>query len=187
MESVYWILALVVVAVLVYLGYSEMHKAPAAPAKPPSAKAARAATNQSKDDTPPRRTLSGIDMNDAFAEVDVDRSMTRVVPASAYAVPDSMFLQEFVDADKSSFRPVNKEQALKSANTRPSQHMKNGRDTGAKSRTVGLYGMAFAGRGPIDRPTNGASCISFNDTDTRQHHANEATDCLATESCPWQK
>ena len=123
----------------------------------------------------------------AFAEMDVDRSMTRIVLESAYNVPDSVFMQEFVDGDKSSFKPINKEQALKSANTRPAQHMANGRDNGVKSRTVGLYGMAFAGRGPIERPVTSSSCIAFGDTDTRQHQAKQAADCAATDSCPWQK
>ena len=141
------------------------------------ATSARAATNDktATATAPPRRELSGLtsgaDINDAFADLDVDRSMTRVVPPSAYQVPESVFMQEFVDGDKTSFKPINKEAALKSANTRPAQQMVNGRDNGVKSRTVGLYGMAFAGRGPIERPTGSSSCIAFGDTDTRQRHA----------------
>lgn len=195
MDGVCYVLAIVVVAVLVYLGCSEMRRTSTYAAARRASKAGRAATNAPADDAsapPPRRTLSGIpvggtDMDEAFAELDVDRSMTRTVDVSTYQVPQSVFMQEFVDGDKSSFRPPNKEAALRSANTRPAQHMKNGRDNGVKSRTVGLYGMAFAGRGPIERPVGSSSCIAFGDTDTRQHMVMQATDCAASESCPWQK
>lgn len=194
MDGICWILALVVVAVLVYLGCSELRKtssyaaarrataAPVASARSATTDTPDAAAKSAPDaapNPPPRRSLTGIsgtDINEAFAELDVDRSMTRVVPESTYQVPDSMFLQEFNGADQSSFRPINKEAALKSANTRPAQQMANGRDNGVKSRTVGLYGMAFAGRGPIERPAGSSSCIAFGDTDTRQHHAMHAID-----------
>lgn len=178
MDSVCWIMALVVIAVLVYLGCSELRKTSSYTAARRGVSARSASNTTSADPAaadalpPPRRTLMGItsgtDINDAFAEIDVDPSLTRVVPESTYNVPDTVWLQDFVDGDKTSFKPINKEQALKSANTRPAQQMANGRDNGPKSRTVGLYGMAFAGRGPVERPPATSSCIAFNDTDTRQ-------------------
>lgn len=180
------------VAALVYLIVEEFTKK--APLKaelkgePTSAKAARAATHEGSSHlSPPRKEREGIPvaLSDAFQEFDVDRSNTRIVNQEASNVPDSMFLQEFVDGDKSTFRPINKEEALRSANTRPSQQMQSSRE-GTKARTVGLYPLAFAGRKAIERPLSTA-CVGFNDTDTRALLASESTACLATESCPWQK
>lgn len=201
MDGVCWILAIVVIGVLIYLGCCELRKSPP-PAVPPrrgttGTTSARAAVHKKDDDEEhgnhnsgklpePRRELKGVPLADAFQEFDIDRSLTRTVPEDAYQVPDSVFMQEFVDGDKSTFRPVNKEAALKSANTRPSQHMKNGRaDAAPPSRVIGLSPMEFA-RKTVQRPVSAASCVSFNDTDSRQVMVNESTNCFETESCPWQ-
>ena len=196
-DGVCWVLAVVVVAVLIFLGCSELRKTSAHVAARRAASARIASRADAKggskaDDAvathpthPTARTkTSSVHLDDAFMEFEVDPSLTRVVPENAYAVPDHVFMQEFVDGDKTAFRPIDKETALKSANTRPSQHMQNGRDHGAKARTVGLYGMAFAGRGPIERPVGSSSCIAFHDTDTRQHHALKA-DAECGDNCPY--
>ena len=195
MDSVCWVLAIVVVAVLIYLGCSELRKTSPSYASARRAVSARASAKADDAADGPahgakpeaRRELKGMSVHDAFEpQVGVDPSMTRVVPKDAYAVPESVFLQDFVDGDATTFRPINKEEALKSANTRPAQHMQNGRDQGTKSRTVGLSPMEFA-RKTIPRPQTSSSCVAFNDTDTRQTMVNESTNCFATESCPWDK
>ena len=200
-DGVCWMLAVVVVGVLLYLACSELRK-PAAHASsppPPSSSAqpstaarravsARAAKRGEEEDgyadvAPARRSLLGANLEDAFDQVDVDRSMERVVPEGAYAVPDDVFLSEFHDADASTFRPVNKEAALKSANTRPSQQMQSGRSDGAPpSRVVGLAPMEFARR-TIQRPKGGgAGCASFNGSDAQ--HIGQPPAC-GEEGCPW--
>ena len=196
-DGICYVLALVVVAVLVYLGCSELRKAP----PPPPAAARRATTTttvaaraaKAADPPPPRRELKGSSplapIDEVFAPLDVDRSMTRVVGEDTYKVPDSVWVQEFIDGDKSTFRPVDKEAALKSANTRPAQHMKNGRADGAPpSRVIGLSPMEFARKTVHRSASTSASCVSFLDTDARHMSTDDnETDCLATGTCPWQQ
>lgn len=174
MDGVCWVLAAVVVAVLVYLGCCEMRKTSYVAARRATA---RAAANK-------EAPKSGVPITtDVFQEFDVDRSMTRVVAQDTYNVSSSMFLQEFKDGDSGAFRPINKEEALKSANTRPSQHMENGRDSGTKSRTVGLAPMEFARKTIHRTPTTG--CVSFNDTDTRQTLMSGMPEC-GEDGCPYK-
>ena len=197
-DGVCWMLAVVVVGVLLYLACCELRK-PTAPLPPPPssqptaarrAVSARAAKREEEDSgaahdaAPARRSLLGANVEDAFEKVDVDASMVRVVPEGAYAVPDDVFLSEFHDADASTFRPVNKEAAMKSANTRPSQQMQSGRSDGAPpSRVVGLAPMEFARR-TIQRPRGEAgACASFNGSDA-QHNVGQPPVC-GEDGCPW--
>ena len=189
-DGVCWMLAIVVVAVLLYLACSELRKpppaAPSAPAAARRAVSARAAKHEEEkaDVAPARKTLLGANVEDAFHPVEVDGAMARVVPEGAYAVPDDVFLSEFHDADASTFRPVNKEAALRSANTRPAQQMQSGRSDGAPpSRVVGLAPMEFARR-TIHRPRAGAGgCASFNGSDAQL--VGEPPAC-GEEGCPWE-
>lgn len=210
-DGICWVLALVVIAVLVYLGCCELRRPRGGLDAPPPTSArrarnvtggevvaARAATNAKVEDAAQhapaashKAAAAGSDVRDAFQEFDVDSGLARIAPEQAPSnVPDELFLQEFLEDDNAAaaFRPINKEQALLSANTRPAQHMQNGRDNGPKSRTVGVYEMAFAGRGAIERPvsSDGPACIPFNDTDTRQLMTNQTTPlCDADGSCQW--
>ena len=195
MDTMCGVLVVVVVVVLIYLGCSEIGKAPSSATAARRATTARATvpSQASKSDDhgssklpDPRRKLEGIPLADAFQQFDVDQSLHRIVPDNAYAVPDDVYLQDFIDGDKSTFRPVDKEAALKSANTRPAQHMKNGRDNGTKARTVGLSPNEFVRR-TLQRPVSSSTCVAFNDTDTRHVLVNEATNCFESESCPWQQ
>ena len=190
LDTVCWAIALVVIVILSVLACQEMGKMNSSRAarRVTNTKSARATEHDaaphdlkkvhamahghddaSHDDMPPaRRVLQGTDIHDAFAEFEVDRTMTRIDDAnSKYDVSDDMFLQDFHDEDKTSFRAISKEDALKSANLRPAQQMANGRsDSAPPARTIGLRPNEFA-RKTIDRTVNSTSCIAFNDTDTR--------------------
>ena len=203
MDGVCWVLALVVVAVLIYLGCCELRKPPppAAPASSGGEIAARRATTTTaapqESAAEPKKAAAqhemptsahgGVPLQEAFQEIDVDRSMERIgAPADSYLVPDSVFMNEFNDAEKTPFKPINKEQALRSANIRPKIQNSRGDAAPGRARRVGLSPMEFA-RKTIHRTPSTAACVAFNDTDSRHVEINEATDCFASESCPWQK
>lgn len=192
------VVAMVVLAVAVgAVVMTEMRRSkPAAkpPAKkaPDSERAARAATAVAPIAAPPAASASsapgmrGVDLHDAFAEFDVSRALTRVAPKDQSSVDDSFWLKDFHDAHNTSHRPINKEEAMRSANARPAQQMANGRaDDTPKARTVGLSPMAFA-RKTVERPLDASSCIAFNDTETRHMLIDQKTNCMASENCPWQ-
>ena len=178
---------LVAIAVVVYFEMQRASPAKAKKAAAPKPDAPKPAPHVAAPVAAPAApvTHKGGELHDAFAEVDVDHSLTRVAPAQGSSVDDSYWLNEFHDAEDTAFRPIDKEQAKASANTRPAQQMQNGRDDHkAKARTVGLSPMQFA-RKDIERPVDSDSCISFNDTDTRHVLIDKKTDCFATDSCPW--
>ena len=200
-ETLCMAVAIVVILVLVYLGCSEFSRMRASTSARRSTRSAKNvvvvdpkekkkhdAKHDAAHDLPePRKVLKGTQIHDAFAEMEVDRSMARLVQQDTSDVGTEFFLQEFHDEDANSFRPVNKEAAMKAANVRPGQQMQNGRSDGAPpARMIGLSPMEFA-RKTIQRPVAGSSCMSFNDTDARHMLINDHTDCFATESCPWQK
>lgn len=202
MDTICWAIAVVVILVLVYLGctevkrmhsYSSSSSAPACTAKRAAPRSARAAAAESPPASPLSPPLSppthtdsrGAMLDDAFAQVPVDPTMTRVVNKDASDISNDFFLQEFHDDDSSSFRPIDKEKAMKSANVRPAQQMKNGRADGAPpARMVGLSPMEFA-RKTIQRPVTGGGCMSFNDTDARHVLVDNTTNCFSTGNCPW--
>ena len=157
------IVAILVVSMLVYLGYTELQrmeekphaKTAAVPAHTATAATATATSTHAKKSEP---------VDDAFGELtDVPPSMMRVAPPSN--VDESVFLKDFTEDQ--GFRPVNKEAALKSANVRMAAEAVNGRLDGPLTRNVGLNPMMHARRSIMPEKT-GAS-ISFLDTDMRAH------------------
>lgn len=193
LDGICWVVAIVIVVVLVCLGcseYGKINKNMSARRTLPS-KSARnmvVSQNDSPSESLTERITKGVSVDNAFAGMEVDDSLARIVKTDlAGDIGTESFLQEFHDDESTSFRPINKEQAMRNANVRPAQQMKNGRADGMPpARTIGLSPMAFA-RKDIQRPVGGSGCMSFNDTDARHVLINEATNCFETGTCPWDK
>ena len=98
---------------------------------------------------------------------------------------DGLFQWEH--ADDADMKPISKEGAARGANTLATAHMETSRSAhGSLSRTVGLNPNAGLRPALAARPMGG-KCVSFMDADGRQQLFNKATNCLDSESCPWQK
>lgn len=179
MNTMTWTIAVVLLAVLAYLGYAEMSRRGGAPGGGNSVAARRASNSRAPTGGEP---LAGLDLHHyknpanvdkAFSsKVEVDPSMQRIVGQDSSNIDtDEWFMQHFHNADDSAFRPVNREQARESANVRPAQMAQNGRADGhPPARFVGVNTMMHA-RPTIQRPAGDASCIAFNDTDHRSSQA----------------
>lgn len=181
MNTMTWTIAVVLLAVLAYLGYAEMSRRGGGASGGGSVAARRASNSRAPTGGEP---LAGLDLHHyknpasvdkAFRKVEVDPSMQRIVGQDSSNIDtDEWFMQHFHNADDSAFRPVNREQARESANVRPAQMAQNGRADGhPPARFVGVNTMMHA-RPMIQRPAGDASCIAFNDTDHRSSQAAQA-------------
>ena len=187
MDQTCWVIAVLVLVVMAVFAFIQMRRPPAAAS---SRSARKTVTTSSHDASSPAAAKKGAMLQDAFGtEIQIQNAMERVVDASSYQVDESLFMKEFIGADETTFRPIDKEQAMKSANARPAQHMQSGRpDTAPPSRTIGLDPMAFA-RTPIPRPAHeSAACIPFNDNDHRIATKKATPECEsdAQSHCPWE-
>lgn len=116
----------------------------------------------------PKAARAPTEINHAFSEFDVDHSMVRTVSVHESQLPDSYFLTDFVDENATTFRPINKEDAMRSATVRPAQQMKNGRaDELPPARVIGLNTMMHARKMIPARLDMSSGCILFNESDSR--------------------
>lgn len=208
-----WIVAAIVVIALVYLGCSTLNSKPSssrpsttysAPTKPTSCVAAKRSSTLAGDNTVLQSGEQPQDVEVAFNELQ-NYTMTRVNggadarPGAGGAcgahdealdkvsVKSEMFMNLNVDEahQREQFKPVSKDKAKRGAVTRANQTMVSSRDDGAKMRTVGMDVLAFA-RPMRHTPLPLGKCaFPWGDSDTRQFLYNRATNCMASQNCPW--
>lgn len=198
-----WIISIILIVVLVFLGCSEVKKINGNVSsklskneKPRSRSAKRSVYKPHAISC--QNTIGPMDkIDEAFKSEGVTKdSMTPLVgfPESwkskeqkKVTEPDSVlddFFQNTEDDD--GFVAPELEKARRAANTLATAGMQMERDDGPKSRTIGQKGLGEMLREAPKLPI-GAKCVSFNDTDARQMIYNKATSCMLDPSkkCPW--
>jgi hypothetical protein len=195
MDSVCWIVAIVVIIILVYMGCTELRKSSAISARKtqndtkqkPRKSALRTSRGQNEYTTNDSLHIQkGVMIDESFQEVQVDRSLDPVVETMGGSqISENYFMSEFYDASETAFKPINKEEALRKATVRPG----NGESDRAAqidppARMIGLSPMNFA-RSKLPNRHGSSHCVSFNDTDHRQVSINAETNCFDSYNCPW--
>lgn len=192
-----WIVGIVVVVALVYLGCNELGRSDGASSALPAARAGGDAGVCG------RRTVSASksapqnseDAFDASFAVETKRHMAKVdgsQPDRAASVQsgssDSVSSQwedswsiDATNAQAAQFRPVNKEGARRGANTSGLEGIQMQRDA---CRPKGMVDVVGALRPQVNVPLNVCG-VTWGDSDCRQVIVAKKTDCWNRGNCPW--
>lgn len=196
-----WMLGLVAVAVLIYMGCSCMSSSYTSSSDGgKSARAVGRAKGNNSNMDEKGNIVHAADMNhpheppeEGMAKVnsashpDHEDTFSDGMPKQASkSHPD--FMNTTHDKSQSdSFKPVDKNGAKRGANTRANATMLSSRADGPNSRTVGMNVLLFDQCRGSNKVPIGSCNVSFLDSDSRQMIYAAETNCFAKENCPWNE